>query len=458
MRRLLLALVVGLVAGSGWAGLAQETPLTPIANLRGRTNASGYLLVALSPAPAPTGAQYWVGAADGDLTGEHNLGVLATGLVLNTTGTPSAYAGSSTCTATEFIRGLSASGVATCATDSGGAPTDAGYWVDTANATLSAERNLGGLTTALVLNTVTAGVGVPSAYTGVTCTNQFLRVLSAVGAGTCADVTLTTDTAGNYAASVAGTANRIAVSGAVGEGQAAVVDISTAYVGQATLTTLGTITTGTWTGTAIAFANGGTGLTTAADDTALLSTGTAWAAVAVTNCVDTGGNHLNYTAATNAFSCGTSGSGVQTLLTASSGSTTTATAENVATVAISGLTAKDTLLIYYTMKTLVQPTANPQFYNSTDSVVLAKSQSGNGLVVANLHFQGSALIRQAQTGNTEVVGSTVDGYSTFIGGHNENATVTTVWTGAWTLAFRHGGVTAGGTFTWSWAVYKVAGQ
>ena len=30
---------------------------------------------------------------------------------------------------------------------------------------------------------------------------------------------------------------------------------------------------------------------------------------AVTNCTDTGGNHLNYTAATNTFSCGTSGSG-----------------------------------------------------------------------------------------------------------------------------------------------------
>lgn len=70
-----------------------------------------------------------------------------------------------------------------------GAPEAAGYWVDQANATLSAERNLGGLTTGLVLNTVTAGVGVPSAYAGATCTNQVLRLLNASGAGTC--VTLT---------------------------------------------------------------------------------------------------------------------------------------------------------------------------------------------------------------------------------------------------------------------------
>ena len=55
---------------------------------------------------------------------------------------------------------------------------------------------------------------------------------------------------------VVGTANRISVA-------ADSVDISTAYVGQATITTVGTITTGTWTGTTVAVANGGTGQTTA---------------------------------------------------------------------------------------------------------------------------------------------------------------------------------------------------
>ncbi len=55
---------------------------------------------------------------------------------------------------------------------------------------------------------------------------------------------------------VIGTANRITVA-------ADSVDISAAYVGQATITTLGTVTTGTWTGTTIAVANGGTGQTTA---------------------------------------------------------------------------------------------------------------------------------------------------------------------------------------------------
>lgn len=56
---------------------------------------------------------------------------------------------------------------------------------------------------------------------------------------------------------ISGTSNRITVTGNA-------VDISATYVGQSSLTTLGTITTGTWTGTSIAVLNGGTGSTTAA--------------------------------------------------------------------------------------------------------------------------------------------------------------------------------------------------
>jgi hypothetical protein len=50
-----------------------------------------------------------------------------------------------------------------------------------------------------------------------------------------------------------GTNNRISIS-------ADAIDISSSYVGQATITTLGTITTGTWTGSVIAGAYGGTGV------------------------------------------------------------------------------------------------------------------------------------------------------------------------------------------------------
>ena len=59
----------------------------------------------------------------------------------------------------------------------------------------------------------------------------------------------------------------------------------------------------------IAVNKGGTAGTTAPDDNIMLGSGTNWVRTAVSNCVDTGGNHLNYTAATNAFSCGTSSAG-----------------------------------------------------------------------------------------------------------------------------------------------------
>lgn len=97
---------------------------------------------------APTNAQYWVGAADATLSAEHNLGALSTGLVINTTGTPSAYTGTS-CT-NQFPRSLSAIGAATCAS------------------VASADLNI----------------------TGTTCTNQFLSALSSSAAGTCTTATL----------------------------------------------------------------------------------------------------------------------------------------------------------------------------------------------------------------------------------------------------------------------------
>jgi len=61
-----------------------------------------------------------------------------------------------------------------------------------------------------------------------------------------------------------GTSNRISVS-------ANAIDIASTYVGQTSITTLGTITTGTWTGTAIAATSGGTGLTSVAKGTVLVA-------------------------------------------------------------------------------------------------------------------------------------------------------------------------------------------
>lgn len=130
------------------------------------------------------------------------------------------------------------------------APLDAGFWLAHAVATLPNGKNLGALSTALVINTA----GTPSAYAGASCTNQFPRSLSAVGAATCSSVALASDVTG-----------------------------------------------------VLAVPNGGTGSAPAADDQVLVSDSTSAATWrTVPNCTDTAGQHLNYTAASNGWSCGTS--------------------------------------------------------------------------------------------------------------------------------------------------------
>ena len=53
--------------------------------------------------------------------------------------------------------------------------------------------------------------------------------------------------------------------------------------------------------------NGGTGLSSASDDTTIISNGTAWQSKTIPSCTDSGGNHLNYDQSSNSFSCGSSG-------------------------------------------------------------------------------------------------------------------------------------------------------
>jgi hypothetical protein len=99
------------------------------------------------------------------------------------------------------------------------------------------------------------GLTMPSAFSvsgsPITSTGTF----SVTGAGTTAqyirgDGALATFPTG-LVTSVSGTTNRITSTG----GTTPVIDISSSYVGQSSITTLGTITTGIWNGTDIAFAN-----------------------------------------------------------------------------------------------------------------------------------------------------------------------------------------------------------
>jgi hypothetical protein len=149
-----------------------------------------------------------------------------------------------------------------------------------------------------------------------------------------------------------------------------------------------------------------------------------------------------------------------TLLKAGSGTSTAVGATNVDTIAISGLTALDTLVIYATLESTTAGTADPQIYNVTDSqkwIDVFLDTAPN--MAANSSGSMTIEIRQRQSGSTSIAAFNygLDVSNIFTGDWNR-VTTTTAWTGSFTLALRHTGVTATGTFRYNWAVYKVAGQ
>ena len=94
-----------------------------------------------------------------------------------------------------------------------------------------------------------------------------------------------------------GTANRISVS-------ANAIDIASTYVGQSSITTLGTIATGTWNADTIGVAYGGTGITSAAKGSVLIAN-----SVNTFSALDGGGANdgfLSYSASTDTISWATS--------------------------------------------------------------------------------------------------------------------------------------------------------
>lgn len=143
------------------------------------------------------------------------------------------------------------------------------------------------------------------------------------------------------------------------------------------------------------------------------------------------------------------------LLKANSGTTTSAVAENVDTYAMaSQLTAKDSLQIFIALSELTQAAANVRLYNATDGVTLTALAEDPFLAGVSVGIL--AMIRQQQHAATAVSSLSIAPTANEVQGFT--ATFTTNWTGAWTLALRHDGVTAGGTLRWSWAVYRVVGQ
>ena len=108
------------------------------------------------------------------------------------------------------------------------------------------------------VSTLTINLQKSQAITSTNATNIGLSAFNSANFTVDANGFVSLLAAGPFVTSVTGTTNRITSTG----GTTPVIDISAAYVGQSSITTLGTITTGTWNGTAIGPTFGGTGQTT----------------------------------------------------------------------------------------------------------------------------------------------------------------------------------------------------
>lgn len=278
--------------------------------------------------PAPANATYITQTANGTLTAEQALGSLGTGLVKNTTttGILSIYAGA-TCT-NQFIRSLDSSAAATCASiNNADIGTSAAIALTKLSATLSGNTtNLvtytGAMTASRCLHTDASGnATISSADCSTGGTGDVVGPSSAVDSNL---VAFDTTTGKLIKDSGIATSAIIAFPGSTAQGDLLYLSAANtlARLAKSASSTRALCNTGTSNNPAwcqidlttgitnvLPFANGGTGLSSASDDQLMISSGSAWVAKTIPDCVDSGGNHLNYTQSSNTLSCGTSGGG-----------------------------------------------------------------------------------------------------------------------------------------------------
>jgi len=130
---------------------------------------------------------------------------------------------------------------------SGTSLTATGVLSSGTNGGTGGQLKLNGATSGEVILKVAAAAGTGTVFQLPANNGTNTYVLQTDGAG----VTSWVAPSGGGVSSVSGTANRITSTG----GATPVIDIASTYVGQNSITTLGTITTGVWNGTAIANAN-----------------------------------------------------------------------------------------------------------------------------------------------------------------------------------------------------------
>lgn len=142
---------------------------------------------------------------------------------------------------------------------------------------------------------VGAGTGLTVNADDIALTGQALALHNLASNGIIARTA-----AGTVAArTVTGTANRVTITNGDGVAGNPTIDIASNYVGQNTITTLGTVTTGTWNAGVVGVVYGGTGLNTLTSRGIVFGNGTSAAGVTAASTID--GSFLREDAAGNPY-------------------------------------------------------------------------------------------------------------------------------------------------------------
>lgn len=265
---------------------------------------------------APTDATYVLNTAAVDLPNAQDLSALTTGLAVVTNGTglvstvgdPLSVAHGGTGLASGTSGGILGFTGATTLASSVALTNHAIVLGAGAAATPTPLGSLGTATTLLHGN----ATGAPS-FAAVSLTADVSGTLPVANGGT--GLTSGTDggilgftASGTIASSGALTLNRLMLGGGAGATPTVLGSLGTTttllHGNAAGAPTFGAVSlTADITGT-LAFGNGGTGVASAADDTTLISSGSAWVATTINDCTGAG-KAITYVQATNSFGCNT---------------------------------------------------------------------------------------------------------------------------------------------------------
>src|SRR3954466_1089835 len=256
-------------------------------------------------------------------------------------------------------------------------------------------------TTVQNVNVLSNGVqtSTRSSLNFIPSTGISISVVDNSGSGQ-TDITFSSSGSGGTVTSVSGTTNRITVTNGT---TTPVIDISASYVGQSSITTLGTISTGTWQGTAVTVPYGGTGDTSFTAYSVLCGGTTSTAALQNVSGVGTSGQVLTSNGASALPTWQAGGSGTVTSVTGVTNRITVANSTTTPLIDISAAYVGQTSII--TLGTVTTGTWNASVIALAYGGTNANLTASNGGIFYSTASAGAILAGTATANQILLSGS-----------------------------------------------------